>query len=326
ELDPIATQARILASQYDRQAATTTLSVLESNRRDEPDELFRHEQFANLIDDTASTEQGSYMTLPLVAQQSLIGTLSVGVEPFDTLDDDQIDIAREVAALLAIGLRQTQLYEQTRQDAETKATLLREVNHRVKNNLTAIIALLYAERRRHGLEHQPDYQALIYDLVSRVQSLATVHDLLSASDWRPLRMSDLVEHVITLALQALPLKTSVKLDINDAPVFVTPDQAHNLALIINELATNTVKHGVPAGGPLRVEVRIECIDGTIQLLFRDNGPGYSAQTTQPDPQRAHIGLDLIRNIVRHSLRGMLSIANDDGAVTTIRFENTLPTQ
>jgi len=98
---------------------------------------------------------------------------------------------------------------------------------------------------------------------------------------------------------------------------VTPDQAHNLALVINELATNTIQHTLPGRSTAHVSVRIALEDGVILLEYRDDGPGYPEDVLQLE--RHAVGFDLIQNLTRLGLRGELSLHNDEGAVAVIRF-------
>jgi PAS domain S-box-containing protein len=261
-----------------------------------------------------------HVAIPLLFQNQLVGSLNLGLETLDTLTEDNTAIAREVATSLAIAIRQSHLYEQTRRDAETKATLLHEVNHRVKNNLSAIIGLLYAEQRRAGMERQPLYQTIIKELVSRVQSLAAVHSLLSATAWHSIKLSELAHQIIHLAVRVIPHNIPVAIDVSDSPIMVSPDQAHNLALVINELATNTVKYALPEKhGSVQIFVRITLADQTIRLEFHDNGMGYPREVLQNDQQHLHAGFELIQNIVRRNLRGELALHNDGGAVAIITF-------
>ena len=130
------------------------------------------------------------------------------------------------------------LYEQTQRDAEIKATLLHEVNHRVGNNLTAIIGILGLEQQRVEVDHDT-HKAIMQDLTNRVQGLATVHRMLSVTEWAPLLLSELAGQIISLALQALPQDKRVSVDVAASPVQVTPKQANNLALVFNELTTNS---------------------------------------------------------------------------------------
>ena len=216
------------------------------------------------------------------------------------------------------------MYEQARQDAETKSVLLDEINHRVKNNLAAIIGLLYTELRYADIDNQATYQSVIQNLVNRVQGLTTVHSLLSASGWAPLRIGELVGQTIRSSLQTLPRDKHVSVDMIPSPVHVTPDQAQNLALVINELATNTVKHALQGRDTAHITVRVttEIESDGVQVEFRDDGPGYPEEVLRLE--RYNVGLDLVQNVVRKNLRGELSLYNDHGAVAVVQFKAEIP--
>ncbi len=156
------------------------------------------------------------------------------------------------------------------------------------------------------------------DLVNRVQGLATVHSLLSASGWTPLLLSEVTAQVIRSSLQVLPRDRVVSVEVTPSPVRVTPDQAHDLALVINELATNTVKHTLQERDTGHITVRIVLEDDTVLFEFRDDGPGYPEEVLQLE--RQDVGLDLVQNVVRKGLRGELSLHNDHGAVAVIQFK------
>jgi PAS domain S-box-containing protein len=212
------------------------------------------------------------------------------------------------------------LYEQVQRDAETKAALLNEVNHRVINNLTAIMGLLQAERNRAEMADQDAYRAIMQNLINRVGGLAAVHRLLSAYEWAPLRLSDVAGQVVRSSLQMLPRHKGASIDLTPSSVRVTPDQAHNLALVINELATNTVKYALGERDAVHIAVGIalEDEDGMVRLEYRDDGPGYPEDVLQLE--RYNVGFELVQNMVGRSLRGELSLHNDEGAVAVIRFK------
>jgi two-component sensor histidine kinase len=165
---------------------------------------------------------------------------------------------------------------------------------------------------------QAIYQSIIKDLINRVQGLAAVHSLLSASEWEPLLLSELATQVIRSALQAVPHDKKVSVKPFSSSVRVTAEQANSLALVINELATNTVKHALRDRDTACITVRIICDDHTVQLEFRDDGPGYPEAVLRFEHHS--VGFDLISNIVHKNLRGKLSLHNDGGAVTTIWFD------
>jgi PAS domain S-box-containing protein len=260
----------------------------------------------------------SWAGSPLFVKDDLIGYLAVEKTSPGFYDEIAIQLLGDFAHAAAIALENARLYEQARRDAETRAVLLREVNHRVQNNLTAIIGLLYAARRRAGMEDQAVYQSIMQDLVNRVQGLSTVHSLFSASGWAPLPLSRLATQVIDSSLRMLPRSKRVSVEVSPSPLRVTPDQAHNLALVVNELATNTAKHTLWERNTAHITVRIALEDDTVLFEFRDDGPGYPEEVLQLE--RHDVGLDLIQNMVRKGLRGELSLHNDHGAVAVIQFK------
>ena len=274
------------------------------------------------VDQQTNLPLRSILTVPLLVRRGVIGVLQVVDTEVNRFQPTDLVLVESLATAAAIAIENARLYEQARRDAETKSVLLREVNHRVKNNLSAIIGLLYAERRRARTEDRAAYEFMMQDLINRVQGLTTVHDMLSASGWAPLSLSDLTMRLIQSALQMLPRGKRVSVDVTPSPIRVTPDQAHNLALVINELATNTVKYTLHERHAAQITVSIGLDDDagtrTVLFEFRDDGPGYPEEILRLE--RHSVGLDLMQNIVRKSLRGELSLHNERGAVAVIRFE------
>ncbi|MCP4537648.1 MAG: PAS domain S-box protein [Chloroflexi bacterium] len=261
----------------------------------------------------------SILSVPLRTRQKVIGTLQVVDTMYGRFDAADLTLIESLAATAAIAIENARLYEQTRRDAETKATLLHEINHRVKNNLSAIIGLIYAEQRHARTENQADYQSILRDLSHRVQGLAKVHTLLSASGWASLPLDELVGQIIWVALQMLPRHKRISVDVTPSSIQVIPEQANDLALVINELATNTAVHALTEQDQGGINVRIAQDEDEIVLIeFRDDGPGYPEKVLTLESHS--VGLYLIQSLVSHNLCGELTLCNDGGAVTTIRFK------
>ena len=296
------------------QAATSGQSILVTDTRQDA----RH--FKG-IDQHSGIEVRSLIAAPLWDQQTIVGVLEVVDTRPQHFDAHDRQVIESLAATASIAIQNARLYVQTQQDAETKATLLHEVNHRVSNNLTALISLLHFERDRSNVD-QITYQAIMDDLISRVQSLAAVHRMLSAIEWSPLLLSELSEQVITLALQALPQDKRVSVEVSPSLVQITPRQAHSLALVFNELTTNSVKYAWAARQIGHIAVRIDCEDETdkgnmIFIEFRDDGVGYPKEVLRME--RHSVGWQLIQASVCHEMQGGVTLHNDGGAVTVLRF-------
>jgi PAS domain S-box-containing protein len=269
------------------------------------------------VDKATGLELRSILTIPLRTKREVIGVIQVVDTEPTRFGADDLALMESLAATAATAIENARLYERAQRDAETKSTLLLEVSHRVKNTLSMVVGLLYAEQRHANKEESAVYQSVLKDVVGRIQGLSTVHSLLLTSEWAPLPLSELARRIIESALRALPKGEHVSVDVAPSEVKVTPEQAHNLALVINELATNTVKHALGGRDAAHIEVDVECAEGWITLQFHDDGPGYPDEVLRK--QRRHAGFDLAEKIVRKSLSGDLSLHNHCGAVTVVRF-------
>ncbi|MEI6669044.1 MAG: PAS domain S-box protein [Acidobacteriota bacterium] len=202
---------------------------------------------------------------------------------------------------------------QLRRYAETQRVLVREVNHRVKNNLAAMIAILHMEEDRAPVAAR----TVLRDVGSRLRALDAVHSLLSRSDWQPLRLQDLCEQVCAVATSSA-IGGRPRIAVTASDVRISAAQAHHVALIVSELATNAAKYGALSDHhPLHVVIAES--DGHIAITVRDSGPGFPPDVLGNGPTPASVGLDLVRGMVGHNLHGTLAFANDGGAVVTVRF-------
>ena len=224
--------------------------------------------------------------------------------------------ARDVTLRIREQRKLQELLKQTERDAQTKGELLREVNHRVTNNLTAVLGLLAFETEQARNDPASINRALSR-LGQHIRGLLHVHHLLSHSAWAPVPEDRLAGEIIRASLSGAPWRSQAVVTIPSGTLKVSPRQAGALAMIINELATNTVKHiGHPIDA-VTISFEAESDAEWITLRYRDNGPGYPPEVVEN--RRANVGLKLIRELVTQTLRGTLILANDHGAVATLRI-------
>ncbi len=225
-------------------------------------------------------------------------------------------IARDITERIKHEEKLHELLAQTKQDARTKGELLREVNHRVTNNLMAVLGLLAFE-----VEHAPtlsgELNPVIGRMSQRIRGLLHVHRQLAHSGWAPLEVVALAEQTIRNALSAATWRQSAKIAAAPSKFKVSPRQAATLAMVFNELATNTVKYAGRAERPVEVSFSTEGDEHWLTLSYRDNGPGYPAEVLENE--RSNVGLKLIRELVTGTLRGTVALFNEDGAVVVIRI-------
>ncbi len=263
-----------------------------------------------------------WLGTPLIVRDQVIGLLSLDNKEPNFYTQHYAELSAAFANQAAIAIENARLYEQARQDAHIKSMLLKEVNHRVGNNLTAILGLLLTERRYAHQTEQDAVEAMLNRLIHRIEGLSEAHRMLSQTQRTPLYLSYLAMKIIYLVLNTLPATQHIAVEIKErARITITPPQATPLALILNELATNTIKYAMRERqhGKITLDIAAQYEDDReiITMTYRDDGPGYPPEVL--DREQYHIGLYLAQRLVQSSLQGQLSLTNQEGAVAAIRF-------
>lgn len=247
---------------------------------------------------------------PLEVSASLI---SVGKEPLVQCFHRDITERKQAEAALRTALRD-------------KEALLKEVHHRVKNNLQVITSLLRLEsvRSEHLLT-----KSVLKDMQGRIRAMALLHESLYRSgQFAQVDLSSYLRQVTSKLFRALALEPdTIRFHLDLAPVWLALDQAVPCGLIVNELVANCLKHGFPEGRRGEIHITLQLVAGgpEVQLAVSDNGVGLPENFAT---RKAHsLGLQLVHDLARQ-LQGRLDAGSNpapgSGAAFTVTF-TPLPT-
>lgn len=201
---------------------------------------------------------------------------------------------RRAQAVLEEALRHNQL-------------LLRELNHRVKNNIQMLAGLFSARLREPG---PPELRAFLQTAIQRLMAIGSVQRLMyEGSRAAAVPLDKLLDGIVESLQATVP--EGVVLEIDTPNVTLSNDQAHPVALIVNELVTNALKHGAHDGG--RVRAGAFRRDGELVLFVEDDGPGL-----QDGQSSSHSGLGLVRGLARQ-LGGKINFVNRQGLRCEVSF-------
>ncbi|MBI5725825.1 MAG: PAS domain S-box protein [Planctomycetes bacterium] len=206
--------------------------------------------------------------------------------------------------------------EKIQASLKEKETLLREIHHRVKNNLQVISSLIGLQS--HDIRDATAIEAL-KKLQNRIKSMAIIHEKLYMSD--NLSRIDFADYVATISSNLFHIfgvdQREIKLFIHIDNLDLDLDSAMPCGLIINELLSNALKHAFPASRPgeIRVAMNREK-DGSLVLSISDNGRGIPADINTS--KTTTLGLRLI-NILTYQLGGQLEIKRENGTEFILRF-------
>ena len=229
-----------------------------------------------------------------------------------------------------------QAEEQIKTSLREKEILLKEIHHRVKNNLQVISGLLDLQS-----SYIEDEQALhaFQESRNRIKSMALIHERLYQTE--TLAQIDFAEYVNSLVgyLRQIYGTGGANLRLNIAPVFLTIEQAIPCGLITSELVSNAMKHAFPpdtlslSEGLIKgtegheIYIELQATEGSQQvegqrltLLVRDNGVGLPLDV---DFRRAKsLGMTLVTSLVKQ-IRGTIELRSEEGTAFEITFRNTV---
>jgi len=201
-----------------------------------------------------------------------------------------------------------------------KEILVREIHHRVKNNLQLVMSLLNLHARRI---RDPRAEVAFAEARSRINALATLHRRLYESE--SLQEIDLKWFLEDLCSElrrgGLSRGRTVELTVESPSEVIGPDVAVPLGLLVTEAITNAYKHAFNerAGGHINVQVIRES-PATLLLRIRDDGTGFDAAASTQD--HSGLGRSLIEAFVRQ-LRGELEVRSEEGTVVEVKFPAVL---
>lgn len=200
---------------------------------------------------------------------------------------------------------------------QEKEVLLKEIHHRVKNNLQIISSLLNLQARHLK---DPQDANLFVDSQNRIRSMALIHErLYQTGDLAHIRFDTYINRLVANLFQTYAINTQNVICTQAIdPVEMTVDRAIPCSLILNELISNTFKHVFNEGkkGALDILLKQEKSGTHVVLTVKDDGPGM------PQDVEAHmehsLGLELVHTLT-DQLDGELTLTNTPGATFTLRF-------
>lgn len=204
-----------------------------------------------------------------------------------------------------------------------KEILLREIHHRVKNNLQIISSLLSLQS---GLDKKNlDLTTLYTDSQNRIKSMAAIHEMFYKSE--NLDKVDFSMYLKKLISDLIHTfrgpKNEITLDLKTSKVWVNLDTAIPLGLIINEIITNSIKHGIKPGQKGTIIAKFEKTSSdSLKLIIGDNGVG--AENVFDDNKESTLGIMLIKSLVEQLDGTINQLKDEPGTIYQIVLQHVVP--
>ena len=262
----------------------------------------------------------SLLSVPLTVRGRVIGVLNCYTGEPHRFTDDEISLFSTLANQTALAIENARLV--------TNAAVVREMHHRIKNNLQNVAMLL---RLQMSGDRQVSAREVLHESVNRILSIAAVHEVLSQRGFRLVDVKDVLTRVTRAVAQNMKRPgLQVDLVVEGDDVALPSQSATSLALVVNELVQNALEHAFVGRSHGQVRVSLHAAPGVLAIDVCDDGVGLS------DSPSRQLGLEIVETLVREDLQGdwrlvggggtraritiPLSVANQRGAGATAAAE------
>lgn len=273
-------------------------------------------------------QAGAVLIVPLPGHTGVIGKLTLIRHKPGQWAQETIETARYLGERSAAAIETARLYQQTRADAQTRAMLLRELHHRVKNNLAGIVSLLSINQpelplpAKHWLDRATE----------RIRIMARAHELFTSAR-TPLPLPLLMQITLSSLSVLKPPGVKFQTRLARSDIALEADRAVALVMVLHELCHNAIVHGLGDEGTATIDARPDD-NGRLVIEVTDDGvpagvtvaecAGAVATAVDDRPATPSysngIGLGLVRGLVMRELHGTFQLRTAASGGTTARIE------
>ncbi|MGG4090874.1 sensor histidine kinase [Paenibacillus lautus] len=218
---------------------------------------------------------------------------------------------------LCVGVILHDITEIRNKEAEivSKSVAIREIHHRVKNNLQMVASLLRIQGRQCK---SPEAKKCLDDSVSRVLAIAATHELLSTEIEAEVDLMDVIRLIASNIERCFVDCRAVKVEIaSEQNICLDSDRTVTVALIVSELLHNSYEHAFGDCSEGRISVKTKVEGGLVTVIVADDGAGFVVGETS----HKSLGLTIVHSYVKDKLKGKLSIVSGDmGTTVTFTFK------
>ncbi|MEA3406777.1 MAG: histidine kinase N-terminal domain-containing protein [Chloroflexota bacterium] len=207
---------------------------------------------------------------------------------------------------------------EAQREIESKMAMIREVHHRVKNNLQVIASIMRLQARRAAAE---ETKVALAESVNRILSVAVVHDFLSRNAKGTINVQDIARRIVNQTKESLiGPDRAITLVVKGPDIWLSAERATRCALVVNELVQNAIEHGMMDRDVGSVYVEFVDHGEKVTLVVSDDGWGLASGF---DLQRdAHLGLNMVQRMVERDLAGQFTLTSVGGTRATVEFDKS----
>jgi two-component sensor histidine kinase len=240
----------------------------------------------------------AFLSVPLRVGEKIIGAFSCYMDTAHEFSAKEIELFSTLANQTALAIENAHL--------AMNAMVVREMHHRIKNNLQMVAMLL-----RLQLRQRQDISArdVLHQTVNRIMSIAAVHEALSQEGFKLIDVKALIQQAAHMATQnMLRPGQDIRVIVSGDEVRLSSQPATTLAVVANELVQNALEHGFGEATHGRVQVQLSVDAHQLVLCVSDDGIGLPDNFQKQDS----LGLQIVETLVTEDLRGTFELKANEG--------------
>ena len=263
----------------------------------------------------------SFAAIPLISRGNILGLISIATRFKNNFEVNR-PFLETLGGQFAVGLANALLFAEVNQKAENlqkelkeKNILLKEIHHRVKNNLNVISSLLNLQLGE--IDKGKNAKEAFKESRNRINAMSQIHQkLYETGDFSEIEIKPYLLNVANDLMTSYSREKNISLDWDTQNIFLTINTAIPFGLIFTEVMTNAIKYAFPDGSPGTIRISLKQQGGNILLSVKDNGIGIP-ESINPENHDS-LGLTLI-HLLTDQISGTVNISNDKGTEVIIQF-------
>ncbi|MBZ9606955.1 sensor histidine kinase [Clostridium estertheticum] len=217
---------------------------------------------------------------------------------------------------LVTMIRDITMMKEKEKELILKSVAIKEIHHRVKNNLQTIASLLRLQARRSDNQQTKD---ALNESMNRILSIAATHEILSQEGLDEVSIQEVISNIKDNAIRYFnATNKNIKVNLIGGNFKVSSDKATSIALVVNELLHNSMQYAFVDKPSGNIDIVIEKSEIYSTIVIVDNGTGFDINKVRKNS----LGLSIVKTIVKDKLNGDINIATDsEGTRVVFDFKN-----
>ncbi|MEX2461900.1 MAG: sensor histidine kinase [Paenibacillaceae bacterium] len=233
-------------------------------------------------------------------QELQIGNISFDLKAISIYRDQRV-----VGGLMLI--RDISDLKEKEKQLMIKSAVIKEIHHRVKNNLQTVSSLLRLQMRRTKLK---EVERVYRDSINRINSIAIIHEMLAFEGLETIHFNEVVDRITkNIISSSSKPDQAIRARVFGDELILQSDIATTLALVVNELVQNCVLHAFAERSTGKIEISLQFNGRIVSLRVSDNGIGIEASISSE--RKNHLGLKITETLVEENLSGVIRITSDE---------------